>query len=256
MPDPAQRAPRDGDALRNDLDRSPRPRVVGPLTARLALAFLAVALGALALFSILMLVATTREVADLARRQQDQTAADVAQAAGVAYATAEGDGVGWDGAHFETLRALAHLGGGEVVVLDESGRAVEGAVEGSPQKTSPGRVVRRDVVVGGRRIGSVFVAFSRGGLPGADRNLRNALIETVAVGAGVAALLALSAAVAVSRRITRPVVALTETVRAVESGDKSARVGDIGAPGELGALAGAFDRISIAGRLYLCERLL
>src|SRR5205814_1792355 len=144
MPDPAQGAPGDVDALRNDLDRSSRPRVVGPLTARLALAFLAVALGALALFSVLMLVATTREVADLARRQQDQTAADVAQAAGVVYATAERDGVGWDGAHFETLRALAHLGGGEVIVLDDSGRAVEG----SPQKRSPGRVVRRDVVVG------------------------------------------------------------------------------------------------------------
>jgi two-component system sensor histidine kinase BaeS len=41
-------------------------------------------------------------------------------------------------------------------------------------------------------------------------------------------------------------VALTETVRAVESGDKSARVGDIGAPGELGALAGAFDRMADA----------
>ena len=59
-------------------------RVVGPLTARLAVAFLAVALGALALFSIPILAATAREVADLARRQQDQTAAEVAQAAGVA----------------------------------------------------------------------------------------------------------------------------------------------------------------------------
>ncbi len=242
MPDPAQGAPGDGDALRNDLDQPSRPRVVGPLTARLALAFLAVALGALALFSALMLVATTREVADLARRQQDQTASDVAEAAGVAYATAERSGVGWDGAHLETLRPLAHLGGGEVVVLDESGKAVEG----SPPKTSPGRIVQRDVVVGGGRVGSVLVAFSRGGLPGADRHLRNALIETVAVGAGAAALLALSAAIAVSRRITRPVVALTETVRAVESGDKSARVGDIGAPGELGALAGAFDRMADA----------
>jgi two-component system sensor histidine kinase BaeS len=106
--------------------------------------------------------------------------------------------------------------------------------------------VQRDVVVGGRRVGSVVVAFSRGGLPGADRHLRNALIETVTVGAGAAALLALSAAIVVSRRITRPVVALTETVRAVESGDKSARVGDIGAPGELGELAGAFDRMADA----------
>jgi two-component system sensor histidine kinase BaeS len=138
------------------------------------------------------------------------------------------------------------------VVLDESGRVV-GTAPPAESTAKPGRLVRRDVAVGGRRVGSVVVAFTTGGLPGADRRLRNTLLETVAAGAGVAALLALGAAVLVSRRITRPVAALTETVRAVEGGDRTARVGDIAAPGELRALASAFDRM--ADRLALEDSL-
>jgi two-component system sensor histidine kinase BaeS len=213
--------------------------MVGPLTARLALAFLAVAMGALALLSVLVLVAATRDVADLARRQQDQTAGDVASEAGVAYAAAGG----WGAANLDTAVALARLGGGTVVVLDESGRPVSSTSASS----APPRVARRDVVLDGgrgRRVGTVLVGFSNAGLPGADRHLRNALVGTVAAGAGLAALLALGAAVVVSRRITRPVVALTETAQAVEAGDRSARVGRISAPGELGTLAGAFDRMA------------
>jgi two-component system sensor histidine kinase BaeS len=213
--------------------------MVGPLTARLALAFLAVAMGALALLSVLMLVAATRDVADLARRQQDQTAGDVASEAGKAHVMAGG----WSGADLDTAVALARLGGGTVVVLDESGQPVNGA----GLSPAPQRLVRRDVVLDGgrgRKVGTVVVGFSNAGLPGADRHLRNALVGTVAAGAGLAALLALGAAVVVSRRITRPVVALTETAQAVEAGDRSARVGKIRAPGELGTLAGAFDRMA------------
>ena len=227
----------------------PRPRMIGPLTARLALAFLIVAMGALALFGVLMLLASTRGVADLVRQQQDQTAAGIARAAGSIYAAAQPPGAGWAGADFDTLGALAHLGGGEVAVYDESGRAVTG----SAATATAERVVHRDVVVGGRRVGGVALAFSTRNLPGADLRLRNALLGTVGAGAGVAALLALGAAVLVSRRITRPVVALTETVRAVEGGDRQARVGDIGALGELGTLASAFDRM--AGALALQDSL-
>jgi two-component system sensor histidine kinase BaeS len=193
-------------------------------------------MGAIALLSVLMLVAATRDVADLARRQQDQAAGEVASEAGAAYVAAGG----WSGADLHTPVALARLGGGTVVVLDESGRSVNGA----SLPTKPQRLVRRDVVVDGRRVGTVLVAFSNAGLPGADRHLRNALVGTVAAGAGLAALLALGAAVVVSRRITRPVLALTETAQAVEAGNRTARVGKISAPGELGALAGAFDRMA------------
>ncbi len=213
-----------------------RPALVRTITARLALAFLAVAMGALAVLSLLVMLAATRDVADRARQEQDQTAADVAQAAGTAYA----DAGSWRGADLDTPDALARLGGAEVVVLDESGKRVSGpAPSGTPR-----RLVHKEVVVGGRHVGTVAVGFSTIRLSGADRNLRNALIGSVAAGAGLAALLALGTAVLVSRRITRPIVAMTRTARAVEAGDRGARVGAIGAPGELGTLAGAFDTMA------------
>jgi two-component system, OmpR family, sensor histidine kinase BaeS len=90
------------------------------------------------------------------------------------------------------------------------------------------------------------VRFAARGLTSAGRHLRDALVGTVATGAGLAALLALAMAVIVSRRITRPLVALTRTAQAMEGGDRAARVGDVAAPGELGELARAFDRMAEA----------
>src|SRR2546427_5754787 len=97
-----------------------RPALVGPLTARLALAFLTVAMGALALLGAVVLVVGARDVARLARLQQDEVATVVTDAAAAAYSAAGG----WAGADLQTPLALARLGGGEVVVLDASGRVV------------------------------------------------------------------------------------------------------------------------------------
>jgi signal transduction histidine kinase len=72
------------------------------------------------------------------------------------------------------------------------------------------------------------------------------LIQTVGIGGGLAALLALAVALVVARRITRPVAALTLVARARESGDRDARVGPLDAPGELDELATAFDRMADA----------
>src|SRR2546423_13842465 len=214
----------EGDRAGTAREPAPGAPIVGPLTARLALAFLAVAMGALALLSALMLVAATRDVADLARRQQDQTAGEVASEAAAAYAAARG----WSAADLHAPAALARLGGGTVVVLDQSGNPVDGTA----LPTKPQRLVRHDVVVDGRRLGTVLVAFSNAGLPGADRRLRNALVGTVAAGAGLAALLALGASVVVSRRITRPVVAPTQTPQAAQAGDRTARRGTTTATAE------------------------
>ncbi|HMC07810.1 MAG TPA: ATP-binding protein [Actinomycetota bacterium] len=219
-----------------------RPALVGPLTARLALAFLMVAMGALSLLSTLVLIVGARDVAGLARQQQDEVATVVADAAAAAYSAAGG----WASANLRTPLALARLGGGEVVVLDASGRAVTGSLPAGTASHPPERLVWRDVAVGGTNVGRVLVTFSGTGLPGADRHLRDALTSTVAAGAGLAALLAVGMAVVVARRITRPIAALTQTARAVEHGDRAARVGHIEAPGELGELAVAFDRMADA----------
>src|SRR2546425_943023 len=218
------------------------PALVRPLTARLALAFLMVAMGALSLLSTLVLIVGARDVAGLARLQQDEVATVVTDAAAAAYRAAGG----WAGADLQTPLALARLGGGEVVVLDAWGRAVRGSPPAGAAPHTPERLVWRDVAVGSTNVGRVLVTFSGTGLPGADRHLRDALTSTVAAGAGLAALLAVGMAVVVARRITRPIAALTQTARAVEHGDRAARVGHIEAPGELGELAVAFDRMADA----------
>src|SRR6185369_3440669 len=49
---------------------------------------------------------------------------------------------------------------------------------------------------------------------------------------------------AVARRITRPVIRLIAATRTMAAGDRAARVGEIGAPGELRELAAAFDQMA------------
>jgi two-component system, OmpR family, sensor histidine kinase BaeS len=58
------------------------------------------------------------------------------------------------------------------------------------------------------------------------------------------AFLAVIAGVVFARRITRPVVALTDAAKAMASGERGVRVDDVGAPGELGDLSRAFNQMS------------
>jgi len=215
-----------------------RIRLLGPLGARLALAFLVVAVGALALLTGLVLVAAERDVTQLARQEQDHTMAAVASAAATAYARAGG----WERVDLDPALALAADHQASLVVLDAAGRQVATSSGGSGR----GPLHMKAVEAGGRPVGTVRVRFAAGGLTSAERRLRDALVGTVATGAGLATLLALAMAVVVSRHITRPLVALTRTVQAMEGGDRAARVGDVAAPGELGELARAFDRMAEA----------
>lgn len=211
---------------------------LGPLWARLALVFVALVVGALVLLSGLVLVSARRDVSELARDEQDETVADIAEATADAYAEADG----WGASDLSAADALADAAGAGLVVVDSTGRRVAG----SPGEFPDARVRRAPVAVSGERVGAVEVGFATTGLPSAERHLRDALVAQVAAGAGLAALLALVVAIAISRRITRPVAALIGTARALESGNLAARAGVAGAPGELGELAVAFDRMADA----------
>jgi signal transduction histidine kinase len=107
-----------------------------------------------------------------------------------------------------------------------------------------GPTVTAPVVVHGRREGSLLARLTASGLGGADAVLRTALLRAIAGTAGLAALLALLTGLGVSRRITRPVARLISVTRAMAGGDRSARVGEIKAPGELRELAAAFDNMA------------
>ena len=230
-------------------------RRLGPIGVRLALAFLAVALVAVAVLAALTVAGTRSRVDDLARRQRNDQAAAVAAAAAQAYQRSGG----WASADLGPASALAASGDASIEVRDRAGAVV--AVNAAQQQMmsdlmarmhggmTPGDVtlgqpVSVDVVVDGARVGSVTLRYPATGLSAHYRQVRDALFQVVLAGAGLAAVVALGTAVVVSRRITRPLVRLTRAATAIEQGRRDARVGPESAPGELGELAFAFDRMA------------
>ncbi|HSS09882.1 MAG TPA: HAMP domain-containing sensor histidine kinase [Acidimicrobiales bacterium] len=213
---------------------------LGPLGARLVLAFVAVAVGALALLSLLVLLAAQGDVSHLVGDQQKATLAGVAQTASAAYTKAGG----WSSADLATVVALAEQEGAWAVIADTDGRQL--ATSPAAARPSSGVTRSQPIVAANEVVGRVSLRFAGSGLPSPERRLRDTLVRTVAAGAGLAALLALGVAVAVSRRITRPVVALTAAARAMEQGESKMSVVDRRAPGELGELAVAFDHMAQA----------
>jgi len=226
-------------------------KLLGSLGVRLALAFVAVALAATAVLSALVLVTANREVSDLVRTQQQQRGLDIAAAAGAAYQ----DAGGWETADVRAALVLATTSGAELTLSDVAGALVDPFPPGMGDRMSRmlelgapsgalGAPKLFPVEVGGETIGTVTLRFPSSGLPTPEQGLSDALARTVAVGAALAALVAFAAAIFVSRRITRPVVALTAAARQLESGDQTARAGLVDAPGELRELGAAFDRMA------------
>ena len=205
---------------------------------RLALAFLGVALVAVVLVATLTAVFSAVDVSSLANRQRDELAGAVAVEAGNAWEQNQG----WaDADLILSSTDLAEQSGVQLQVRDAAGLVVA-ATRGFA--SAPGPRDSAPVLVGGQRVGSVLVGLTASGLGAADAILRTALLRAIAGTAGLAALLALVAGLGVSRRITRPVARLIAVTRAMASGDRSSRAGEIKAPGELRELAAAFDHMA------------
>lgn len=210
-----------------------RGNTLGP---RLALAFLGVALAAVALLAVLAAVFSAVDVSSLASRQRDDLASAIAVAAGASWSQDQG----WAGADLSPVLDLAARSGLEVQIRDTSGRAVAttaGFAATGAQSSEP-------VLVHGRQVGTVLLSLTGSGLGAADSVLRTALLRAIAGAAGLAALLALLTGLGVARRITRPIARLITVTRAMAGGDRSARAGDLSGPSELRELAGAFDHMA------------
>jgi two-component system, OmpR family, sensor histidine kinase BaeS len=205
---------------------------------RLALAFLAVALAAVALLAGLTAAFAAADVSSLASRQRAQLTQAIAVAAGSAWDRSHS----WDRADLSPTLDLVSRTGAGARILDGSGR-VAAQSPGFPAH-SHGAQLSRPIVVQGERAGTAVVRFTGSGLGGADDALEIALLRAIAGAAGLAALLALLTGLAVARRITRPVTRLIRVTRAMGGGDRSARVGPVAAPGELRELATAFDQMA------------
>ena len=220
----------------------------GPLGIRLALAFVAVAVLAVAIVAGLAVVFSDRDISVLLQQRRDDLTRTLSLDAISTYNTGR---PGWSDVDLKPALDLAASSGTEVAILDQGGRVVVTNLAGPRQ--APG-VERRALILDGRRIGTLLVRFSGRGLAASADNLRGSLVRAVIGAAALAALLALVVSLLVSRRITRPVTRLIESARAMSSGDRHARVGPVpGAPAELRELAAAFDQM--AGALGAQEQL-
>jgi two-component system, OmpR family, sensor histidine kinase BaeS len=215
-----------------------RPGGVGPIALRLALAFVGVALTAVALLAGLSAAFVAADVSHLVSGQQQSLTRAVAVAAGSAW---ERNNT-WRRADLSPVLDLTASVGADVQVRDSKGRVVRSSPGFGELTSAPER--DNVIVAGGRHVGQVIVRFTRTGLRGADESLRADLWRAIAGAAGLAALVALLVALGVSRRITSPVTRLIGVARATGSGDRTARAGDVRGPGELRDLAIAFDQMA------------
>jgi two-component system sensor histidine kinase BaeS len=207
------------------------------LGLRLALAFLGVALAAIALIAVLTAVFSAVDVSSLASRQRNELAGAFAVAARSSWEQNQG----WVSADLAPVLDQAEQAGVQLQVRDDGGRIVA-ATSGFTAPAGP--TASAPVLVSGHQEGSVLVGLTESGLGAADAILRTALLRAIAGAAGLAALLALVTGLGVSRRITRPVARLISVTRAMATGDRSSRAGEIKAPGELRELAAAFDHMA------------
>jgi len=209
----------------------------GTLGLRLALAFLTVALAAVALLAGLTAAFAAADVSHLASQQRAELASAIAFAAGTVWDEKDT----WASADLSAVLDLATGTGAAVQILDQDGHVVAASPDfhgaSGPQSSHP-------IVVHGQQVGTAVVRSTGSGLNAADRVLQTALLRAIAGAAGLAALLALFTGLAVARRITRPVTRLIAVTRAMAAGDRAVRVGEIRAPAELRELASAFDQMA------------
>jgi two-component system, OmpR family, sensor histidine kinase BaeS len=211
----------------------------GPVGLRLALAFVAVAVLAVALVAGLAVLFGEHDLSVLAQQRRADLTRSLTVDAVSTFSTGK---LGWSDVDLGPALELAASSGTQVAVLDSRNRVVASTIVG-PLRARDLR--RSSLVLHGQRIGTLLVRFSGGGLSATASHLRASLARAVLGAAGLAAVLALLVALAASRRITRPVTRLIESARAMSSGDWRARVGPVaGAPAELAELAVTFDQMA------------
>jgi len=208
------------------------------LGLRLALAFLSVALAAVALLAGLTAALAAADVAALTSQQRTDLTSAIAAAAAAAWDHTDS----WASADLSPVLDLATRTGAEAQIRDQAGHVVTSSPGFAAQSAAPQQTAA--VLVNGSRVGEAVVRFINSGLASADHALQSDLLRAIFGAAGLAAVLALLTGLVMARRITRPVERIIAVTRAMGRGDHAARVGEVAAPGELRELATAFDQMA------------
>jgi signal transduction histidine kinase len=234
-------------------ERQARRRLLSPLGLRLAAAFVTVAIAAVAVLGILSVVGARDEVSGLVAGIHTDDARSAAAAAASAYE----DSGGWDGADLSPAVAVAARGQATFTLADEKGALIAAPADEAAEMLERmhgvniidvprGDPVTEPVVVDGHQVGTIALRFPSSHLPSPERQARDAIGRTVLAGGLLAIAVAVIVAVIVARRVVAPITALTTAVSAVETGRRDVRVNLPDAPGELGTLSAAFDRMAVA----------
>ena len=211
-----------------------------PIARRLALWIAAVALVALGLFATATWISVSNDVSTLTSQQEHDLGTAVTQSLALRYRQSGS----WDKANLKDPLTLAKQAGLAVEVRGNHGALITQVVPAGEHPGTLGPALVLSVVANGNRVGTVTVRTGTTGFGAAAASLRSALASALWWSAIVASVLAIVAGIVVARRITRPVLALTAASRAMASGNRSARVGNVQAEGELAELSGAFDQMA------------
>jgi two-component system sensor histidine kinase BaeS len=207
------------------------------LGRRLVAAFLVAALSSVAVLTLAALVATNQGLASAQRSERQQVADRTASAVATAYIQAGG----WTGADLSEALAISDAAGARLAVENAGSMTVShghGMGPGAGGMQGAAAVVESPVIVGGERVGTVRLGFST-----ATSSGRTVAWSWVIGAAAVALVAALLISGYVVRRLTRPLAAMTGAAQRFAAGDRTARAA-VDAPGELGEMAGAFDRMA------------
>ena len=221
------------------------------LGLRLAAAFVVVAVAAVGVYAVLTITSTRAELTDLMLEVHREDANAAAAEAGRAYEAAGN----WEDADLTGAVAVAARGQATLAVRDASGAVLTAPAEEAAQMLERmhgveivdmprGDPIVAPVMVNGEKVGSLVLRFPASHLPAPESQVRQALLRTALLGAAAAVLVAIGIGLFVARRVSRPLVALTDAASEMEAGRRGVRVGLGGAPGELGVLSNAFDRMS------------
>lgn len=226
---------------------------MSPLGVRLAAAFVAVAVAAVTVLGVLSVLAARGEVSDLV---SDIHAGD-ARSAAAAAARAYQDADGWDGADLSAAVAVAARGQATLALADADGTLIAAPADEAAEMMASmhgvdivdvprGDPLTAAVIVDQQQVGTVALRFPASHLPTPERQARDAIASTIVAGGALAVAVAVVVAVFVARRVAAPVTALTAAATALEFGRRDVRVNRPDAPGELGVLSTAFDRMAAA----------
>jgi len=151
---------------------------------------------------------------------------------------------GWSDVDLQPALDVAASSGANAAILDGNGHVVASSIVGARNLANASRSA---ITLDGKPIGTLAVQFTSRGLVESVDQLRASLLIAALVATGLAIAISVFAAVVVARRSTRPIARLTAAARAMGTGDRETRVGDLQAASkELSELAGAFDGLADA----------